>query len=116
MPRFQNKPSLADVARRRGQSILDVLKDWGIDVDFTDDEFDAALQRRCTKEGVRYSKVERAQKPTLKNALVELPKQESATTVGKKTRKSKVTLDESVASDEHVGVDPSTPSGPKNPT
>ncbi len=116
MPRFQNKPSLADVARRRGQSIFEVLTDWGINLNLSENEFDAVLQKRCLKEGVKYVKVERAQKPILKNALVELPKQESVVAVGKKVRKSKVTLDESAACDEHVRVDPHAPSGPKDPT
>jgi len=114
MPRFQNKPSLADVARRRGQSIFDVLKDWGVDVSLPDEEFDAALQKKCLKEGVKYAPVEREQKPVEK-ALVEPSKQESVSTVGKKSRKTKITLDESPASEEHLGLDPRAASGFKDP-
>jgi len=117
MARYVNKPNLADVARRRGQSIFEVLEDWGIDIALPEAEFDVEVQKRCTKEGVRYEKVERPSMKTStpKKIVVVEPPKESAPVVGKKVRKSKVTLDEPVAGDEHVGVDSDAPFGPKDP-
>lgn len=101
--KYQKKPSLGDVARRRGQSILEVLSDWGLDP--SADGFAESLKKRCLKEGVQPLEVEAvASTPPIeqpRNALVQLPKQESAPTLAKKVRKSKVTLDEPAASDEH---------------
>jgi hypothetical protein len=110
--KYQKKPSLADVARRRGQSILEVLSDWGLDP--SDADFLAALAKRCLKEGVQPVQIEIAKSETPKNALVQLPKKESAPTVGKKLRKSKVTLDEPGASDEHDRLDPLATPGPED--
>lgn len=98
--KYQKKPSLADVARRRGQSILEVLSDWGLDP--SADGFADALAKRCLKEGVQPVHIEAPKPETPKNALVQLPAKESSQTVGKKSRKGKVTLDEQPgASDEH---------------
>ena len=101
--KYQKKPSLGDVARRRGQSILEVLSDWGLDP--SADGFAEALKKRCLKEGVQPLEVEVvAPAPTVeqpRNVLVQLPKQENAPPATKKVRKSKVTLDEPAASDEH---------------
>lgn len=111
--KYQKKPSLADVARRRGQSILEVLSDWGLDP--TADGFAEALARRCLKEGVQPVQIEVAKPEAPKNALVQLPKKESASIVGKKSRKGKVTLDEPGASDEHDRLDPHATTGSEDP-
>lgn len=97
--KYQKKPSLADVARRRGQSILEVLSDWGLDP--SGDGFADALAKRCLKEGVQPVQIDIAKPEAPRNALVQLPTKESAPTFGKKSRKSKVTLDEPGSSDEH---------------
>ncbi len=122
MARYQKKTSLADVARRRGQSVLDVLKDWGL-LDVKDlATFSAQLHKRCLKEGVQEPEIGAElmvmfveDKPA-KNEDVQPSLQQNAPTGGKKSRKGKVTLDEPLASDEHVGVDPHVPSGPEDPT
>lgn len=119
MAKYQKKPSLADLARRRGQSVLEVLQDWGLG-GLEGEAFELALKKRCLKEGVDGSGVALA-KPALKSALVELPKKAPAPVVksdvksDKKAVKGKVTSDEPAASDKHDGVDPVAPAGPEDP-
>lgn len=123
MAKYQNKPTLESVAARRNQTLAQLITDWGV----TSVE---ALMKRCKREGVAMPadfafavsggdkdvhvsfRVE--VKPPVKNALVELPK-ESEELAGKKAKKGKLTPDEPIASDEHVGVDPRAAAGLKNP-
>ncbi len=124
MAKFQNKPSLADVARRRGQSLSDVLNEWGfnvfehVDAGGTLEGFNARLRKRCLAEGVQpleYSEIKETVIARPKNALVQLPAK-ADDNVGKKRRKGKVvTPDGAVAGDEHDGVDPGAPAGPEDP-
>lgn len=121
MARYQKKTNLADVARRRGQSILDILKDWGL-LDIKDlATFSAQLHKRCLKEDVQTPEIGDelmivfVEDEPVKNEEVQASSQQNAPTVGKKSRKGKVTLDESIASEDHGGVDPYVPSGPKDP-
>ena len=121
MARYQKKPSLADVARRRGQSVLDILKDWGL-LDIKDlATFSAQLHKRCLKEGVQEPEIGDelmvmfVEAEPVKTEDVQPLAQQNASTVGKKSRKGKFTLDEPTASDEHGGVDPNVPPGPKDP-
>ncbi len=125
MAKYQSKPTLESVAVRRNQTLAQLVADWGVT---SLDE----LAKRCRREGVAtptnftfaVSDVAKAQpkadvkaeeaKPIVKNALVELPK-ESEELFGKKVKKGKLTLDEPVASDEHVGVDQVSAPRPKNP-
>lgn len=108
--KYQQKPSLADVARRRGQSIFELLEEWGLDASKLDDasvdEYNAQLRKRCVVEGVTPVEFGAA---SVRNALVQLPAKESVDTAGKKRRKGKVvTHDDAAASGEHDGVDPDT--------
>lgn len=117
MAKYQKKASLADLARRRGQSVLEVLSDWGL-AGMSGEAFELALKKRCLKEGVDGSGVALPKVEAPKNALVDLsakPVTKSDAKVEKKPVKGKVILDEPAASDKHDGMDPVAPAGPKDP-
>jgi hypothetical protein len=100
---------------------LDILKDWGLLEAKDLATFSAQLHKRCLKEGVQTLEVDDeliakfVEPKPAKNEEVQPSPQQNALAVGKKQRKSKVTLDESLASEDHGGVDPFVPSGSKDP-
>jgi hypothetical protein len=116
MVKYQQKPSLADVARRRGQSISDILNEWDLDVfkcidkGMTLNEYNTQLKKRCQIEGVlEIDEIKEAAIMRVKNALVELPTKENTDITSKKRRKSKVIIhDDAATSEEHNGVDSDT--------
>lgn len=126
MAKYQPKPTLESVAARRNQTLAQLLADWA--VTSVDD-----LAKRCKREGVAMPAdftfaasnaavkddtlhvdlhVTAKEKPAVKNALVELSK-EREEVHGKKAKKGKLTHDEPVAGDEHVGMDPGATAKPE---
>lgn len=105
MPRYQKKPTVADVARRRNQTVEQLIAEWGV----TSTE---ALKERCRREGVEVPK-DFALAPAAAFKPPRAP--EPTETTGRKTRKSKVTLDDPSASLKRDGLGPEPTAGPSDP-
>jgi hypothetical protein len=124
LPKYQKKPTLADVAAKRNQTLEQLLGEWAVT---SIDE----LAKRCKREGVGFpadfafpvsadkpkpaaiAPEPKPEPPAPKNALVDLAKAK-ADDASKKARKGKLTSDEPSASDEHLGVDPGATAGPED--
>lgn len=120
MARYQKKSTLADVAQRRNQTVAELLTDWGIESYVGLDDHYKKLRARCLKEGIEIpafspSKAKVVEKPTPKNAIVDISKKKNEETTVKKPSRSKLTSDEHPStSDKHVRVDAGAVAGPKD--
>lgn len=120
MAKYQKKPELADVASRRGQTMEQLLTEWGV-------KTLGELAKRCKREGVglpagftfafsadpKPKSEPTPPKESPRNALVEIRK--DSLEDQKKAKKAKVNGDEPAVSPEHVRVVPAKPSDAEDP-
>ncbi len=102
MARYQNKPTLIDLATRRGQNLEQLLRDWGI----TTHE---QLVVKCKREGLEMSDhvFTTIQVPVVVAPLERLIDEpvDIKNDVKKKRNKSRFTLDEPVDDNESLRLD-----------